>query len=229
VAEIAFGAASDTQDAQGRVTQSSDCYPSIDAVRAVLPRFTGSILQTPPSYSAIKQDGQRLYNLARKGEMVLAQPRLILVEELSVTCETENHGMMILVRCGKGTYVRTLCHDIGQAVSCPAHMRFLLRTQSGAFTLDEALTLEELKTAKDEARLQDCLLPMDMPLEHLKRLDVPLHLETLCRNGGKMPLLEFDDPAGLAEDVPLRLYLNRVFMGIGVRRGPFIAFKAMVG
>lgn len=229
VAEIAFGAATDTQDAQGRVTVKGDQYPSLQDVQAVLPMFLGEILQAPPSFSAIKQDGRRLYELARKGEMVAAEPRTILVEEISLGRETDNHGMMLTIRCGKGTYVRTLCHDIGRAVGCPAHMRFLLRTQSGAFSLDTAYTLEELQKAKDEDRLNECLLAMDMPLEHLYRVDVPGVLANICRNGGAMRLSAFENMDQTAENVPLRVYLNDAFMGIACRQGSSIVFRAVVG
>jgi len=229
VAEIAFGTATDTQDGQGRVTAQGENYPSLEDVRAVLPRFIGEILQTPPSYSAIKLDGRRLYELARKGEMVTAEPRIIRVEDISLGQEMENHGMMLHIRCGKGTYVRTLCHDIGQAVSCPAHMRFLLRTQSGAFTLDTAYTLEELQQLRDDGRLNDCLLPMDMPLAHLPRGDVPKELEHVCRNGGQMRLCAFPDLTAVVENIPLRLYINNAFMGIACRQGNAIVFRAVVG
>jgi tRNA pseudouridine55 synthase len=229
VAEIAFGAATDTQDAQGRVIVKSENYPSREKVRAVLPDFTGEIMQAPPSFSAIKQDGRRLYDLARRGEMVETEPRPILVEDISLGRETDNHGMMLTIRCGKGTYVRTLCHDIGRAVGCPAHMRFLLRTQSGAFTLDTAYTLEELQKVKDEGRLNECLLPMDMPLGHLHRVDVPGELESICRNGGPMLLTAFKNMGERAEDEPLRVYLHDAFMGIARRQGSSIMFRAMVG
>ncbi len=229
VAEIAFGTATDTQDAQGRVTERGGNYPSPEDVLAVLPRFTGEILQTPPSFSAIKQDGKRLYDLARKGEMVRADPRPILVESITLGRETENRGMMLTILCGKGTYVRTLCHDIGQAVGCPAHMRFLLRAQSGAFTLDTAYTLEELQQAKDEERLCRCLLSMDMPLSHLQRADVPVELENICRNGGAMRLSAFPNLRQVGENVPLRVYLQDAFMGIAHLKGSAIVFRAMVG
>ncbi len=229
VAEIAFGAATDTQDAQGRVIAQGQNYPSMADVQAVLPRFAGDILQTPPSFSAIKQGGQRLYDLARKGEMVVADARPIFVEDIILGRETENHGMMLTIRCGKGTYVRTLCHDIGQALGCPAHMRFLLRTQSGVFTIDTASTLEELSQAKDQGRLADCILPMDMPLAHLSRADVPREMGNICKNGGAMRLSAFPNLVQVEENVPLRVYLHGAFMGIAHRQGASIVFRAMVG
>lgn len=229
VAEIAFGAATDTQDAQGRITETGENYPDMEAVRAVLPMFQGLILQAPPSYSAIKQNGRRLYDLARKGQMVAAEPRPILVEEIAVLRAMENHGMMLRIACRKGTYVRTLCHDIGRAVGCPAHMRFLLRAQSGAFSLETARTLEELQQAREENRLESCLLPMDMPLAHLPRAEVPGHLAAVCRNGGKMSLSAFPGLAAVAEDSPFRLYVDGSFMGIAHHREGTVCFRAMVG
>lgn len=229
VAEIAFGAATDTQDAQGKVTEQGDQYPTAAQVQAILPKFIGQILQAPPSYSAIKQNGQRLYDLARKGEMVQTQPRLIQVDDIFLGEGTENHGMMLHIRCGKGTYVRTICHDIGQALSCPSHMRFLLRTKSGVFTLDNAFTLEELQRAKEAGRLEECLLPMDLPLKHLPLGHVPPNLSVICRNGGKMPAYAIPDLLNVDESTPVRLYLNDVFMGIAQRQENSIAFRAMIG
>ncbi len=229
VAEIAFGAATDTQDAQGKVTERGDQYPTVTQVRAILPRFIGQVLQAPPSYSAIKQNGQRLYDLARKGELIQTQPRLIQVDDIILGEETDNHGMMLHIRCGKGTYVRTICHDLGHALSCPAHMRFLLRTKSGVFTLDNAFTLEELQSAKESGRLHECLLPMDLPLKHLPCGHVPPTLAAICKNGGKMPVSAFPGLLNVADYTPIRLYLNDAFMGIAQRQENTIAFRAMVG
>jgi tRNA pseudouridine55 synthase len=231
VAEVAFGAATDTQDAQGRVIARGENFPSTKDVQNVLPRFLGEILQIPPSFSALKQDGRRLYELARKGEMVVLDPRTILVEEITIVRETENHGMILSIRCGRGTYVRTICHDLGEAVGCPAHMRFLLRTQSGAFTIHTAHTLEEFRLAAEQGRLADCLMPMDMPLSHIPRGDVPKELEKICQNGGKMPLSAFEGLADtdLREGSFLRLYIKDAFMGIARRQGDIIAFQTMVG
>lgn len=228
VAEIAFGAATDTQDAQGRIILTGDAYPSFDMVNSVLSRFEGQLMQTPPAYSALKQGGQRLYDLARRGETVTVPPRPVMVESMTLLRETENHGMMLHIRCGRGTYVRTLCHDIGLAVSCPAHMRFLLRTKTGAFTLDNARTLEELQAAAREGKLQDCLFPMDMPLQHLPGLTVPKRLISVCRHGGKMPLQAFPEAQSIAVGAPFRLYDGYQFLGIAEKREGVVAFRAMM-
>ena len=208
LAEIAFGTATDTQDAQGKVIEKGDNYPTLTALRAVLPRFTGEILQTPPMYSALKVGGETLYKLALKGKAAEIPARPVLVERIDCLGETPRHGALIRVVCGRGTYIRTLCQDIGEALGCPAHMRFLLREQTGAFSLDTAVTVEELKSGAAES----CLLPMDAPLGHLPRFDVPERLRKKCLNGVKLPSGEW--PGNAPEGVFVRLYLDGELIGI---------------
>ena len=212
LAEIAFGTATDTQDAQGTVTQRGTEYPTLDAVRALLPRFTGDILQTPPVYSALKMGGETLYKLALKGKAVEIPARPIHVERIGLLGETPRHGMLLRVVCGRGTYIRTLCHDIGQAAGCPAHMRFLLREQTGVFTLDTAVTIEALKAAREAGTLADCLLPLDYPLGQLPRYDVPKRLARLCQNGVCLTAEEW--PGNVPAGTAVRLYCGDQFLGI---------------
>ena len=114
VTEVAFGAATDTQDAQGVSVAVGENYPDEAAIREALPAFTGAIMQTPPMYSAIKQDGKRLYQLARDGKQADIPAREVTVHELIFRGETPNHGALLAVRCSKGFYVRTLCKDLGE-------------------------------------------------------------------------------------------------------------------
>ncbi len=206
IAEVAFGAATDTQDAQGTVTETGDNYPDEAAIRAALPRFIGEGLQRPPMYSALKRDGQRLYDLARKGQTVELEPRPVTVYSLALIALTERHGALISVRCAKGFYVRTLCDDLGRALGCPAHMRFLLRTQSGVFTLDRARTLEELAEAKRLGALAEMLTPPETALAHLPAADVPPRWEKPFRNGVALPASLFPQAPG--EGALLRMRLN---------------------
>ena len=208
LAEIAFGSATDTQDAQGKVIEKGTNYPSAEAVRAVLPRFTGDILQTPPLYSALKMGGETLYKLALRGKTAEIPARPIHVDSIEFLGETPRHGMLIRVVCGRGTYIRTLCRDIGGAVGCPAHMRFLLREQTGAFSLDTAMTIEELKAGETEKYL----LPLDTPLRHLPRYDVPPRLHKLCLNGVRLRPDEW--PGDAPEGAFIRLYIQDQLIGI---------------
>ena len=210
-AEIAFGTATDTQDAQGTVLRRGEKYPSLQQVAEVLPRFTGDILQIPPVYSALKMGGETLYKMALKGKTPDIPARPIHVERLELLGETPRQGMLLRVVCGRGTYIRTLCQDIGDAVSCPAHMRFLLREKTGIFGLDTARTIEEMKEAQQAGRLEQLLLPLDAPLGHLARFDVPPRLEKLCRNGVR---LRPDQWPGGQPGAAVRLYIQGAFMGI---------------
>ena len=208
LAEIAFGSATDTQDAQGKVIEKGTDTPTLEAVRAVLPRFTGDILQTPPMFSALKMGGETLYKLALKGRTAEIPARPIHVDRIELLSETPRHGMLLRVVCGRGTYIRTLCNDIGQALGCPAHMRFLLREQTGAFTLDTAVTIEELKAGDTEKYL----LPLDTPLRHLARYDVPARLHKLCLNGVRLRPDEW--PGDAPEGAFVRLYIDDRLIGI---------------
>ena len=176
VAEVAFGCATDTQDAQGKPVAWGNAYPGEAALRGALCRFTGEIEQRPPPYSALKQDGKRLYQLAREGRAVDVEARKVTVYDLTLLTMTKNHGAILSVRCSKGFYVRALCHDLGQALGCPAHMRFLLRTGSGVFALEDAHTLEALAESVERGALRDLLLPVDIVLKLAPQAEVPAKL-----------------------------------------------------
>ena len=212
LAEAAFGTETDTQDAQGKAIAHGENYPSLARIREVLPAFAGEILQRPPMYSAMKKDGQPLYKLARKGEAADIPARPVWIESIDALCETPRHGCIIRVVCGRGTYIRTLCRDIGQALHCPAHMRFLLREQTGAFDLSTAVTIEELKRTAETGELPRYILPLDYPLAHLARYDVPQRLIRLCENGVALRANEW--PGAVPPGGHIRLYANGTFLGI---------------
>ena len=200
VAEIAFSGATDTQDAQGTVTEDGAGVPSREEIEGVLLRFTGDIWQRPPAYSAVKRDGKRLYALARQGDMVIAEPRATRVSSLTLGEQISEDGYLLSVDCGGGTYVRTLCHDIGQALGRPAHMRFLLRTRAGAFVIEDSVAFEEIEAA---GALDPFLLPMDFPLGGLPALTVPQPLWKAARNGVALPCQAFGEAPDAA-----RLYAD---------------------
>lgn len=221
VAEIAFGGATDTQDAQGRILEEAVRVPDPAEIEAVLPAFRGEILQRPPAYSALKRDGVPLYALARKGEMVETRPRATMIRALELGKKTGPDGYMLFVDCGAGTYIRTLCHDIGQALGAPAHMRFLLRTRAGAFSVENALTLEEIQAAAQGGTLAELMLPMDYPLEAMPKVKLPERLWKLARNGGKLPGGAAPE---LAQGGRCRIYAEEEFLGIAHRDGETLRF-----
>ena len=158
LATIGFGTATDTEDASGQVTAQADASGlTPEALHAVLPRFVGEIQQVPPMVSALHHNGQRLYDLARQGITVEREARTITIHALElVASPIRGAGGTIRVTCGGGTYIRTLCKDIGEALGLPAHMATLVREAVGPYTLAEAVGLEEITEEK--------LLPMHAAL-----------------------------------------------------------------
>lgn len=227
VAEVAFGQATDTQDTTGRVVATGDCYPSMEQVADAARQLTGDIWQRPSIYSAIKQDGKPMYERARKGESVEVPKRQVHVESIRLMEETPGHGVLMTVRCGRGTYIRSICHDMGEMAGCPAHMRFLLRSQSGVFGLDTAMTLEEAAALSETGCLAEHLLALDMPLKHMPRVTVHPRGRKMVENGAKLPIAITDGQA-LAEGQAARVYFNDMFWGIAARTGDELVWRAQI-
>lgn len=226
VAVCAFGSATDTQDATGTVTERGENYPDRDSFLRAAESLTGDIVQTPSMYSAIKVGGKPLYLRARRGETVDVPQRMVRIDSIELIRETEDHGFEIRVRCGRGTYIRTLCDDLGKRCGCPAHMRSLVRTRSGAFSIENAISPEEAKELAEKGMLAAHLLPPDYALGHLPQADVPENLSKLVINGARMPLVSGTET--LAEDEPVRIYLKGGFWGIAARRGRELVWKAQI-
>lgn len=224
VAEVAFGQATDTQDATGRVVATGDHYPTRGQVEEAALKLTGDIWQRPSVYSAIKQDGVAMYERARRGEEVEVPLRQVHVESIRVSQEMPNHGYLMTIHCGRGTYIRSICHDMGEMLGCPAHMRFLLRSLSGAFDLSTAMTLEEVEALAKAGELGKRLLPLDAPLQHMPRVNVPPQLDKQVRNGVKLPLIN----RHLEEGQAARVYTNGDFWGIVAREGKYLVWRALL-
>ena len=218
VAEIAFAGATDTQDAQGTIIEPKQRVPEREEILAVLPQFRGTIFQRPPAYSALKRDGVPLYALARQGKAVETEARETVINRLELGERTGEDGSMLSIDCGSGTYIRTLCHDIGQALGAPAHMRFLLRTRHGAFAIENAVTIEEVMEAEN---LEKYLLPLDYPLGALPALQLPESYWKLGRNGGKLPASLLPE---LDEKGRCRVYAKEELLGVAHRDGDIIRF-----
>jgi len=249
ITEIAFGCATDTQDAQGTVMDNScqfpvpssqrhrrlverpENIPSEAAIREALPRFTGEIWQKPPMYSAIKREGKRLYELAREGKQAEVPARQVTVHALALMRITEPDSAILSIRCSKGFYVRTLCNDLGVVLGCPAHMRFLLRTQSGVFSLDTAHTLETLDKAAGQGRLGELMIPPEAALAHLPRTDVPAALASAFRNGGRLSWNSFPALHQTASAIgeAACFWLDGRLAAIGVRQGDEVRLRTWLG
>ena len=155
-AVLQLGLVTDTQDTTGETLEERAVTVTEDEVRAALPRFLGEIEQIPPMYSAIKVNGQKLYDLARQGREVARKPRMITIFDLALTQNLGNGQYALRIVCSKGTYIRTLCHDLGQALGCGGCMAALRRTMAAGFRIEEAVTLERAQEEREAL-----LLPLD--------------------------------------------------------------------
>ena len=178
------GITTDTEDITGTVLTQTDATITADMVEAVLPQFRGEILQVPPMYSALKINGQKLCDLARKGREVERQPRPITIHELTLL-GVDEAGIRLRVRCSKGTYIRTLCKDIGAALGCGGCMAALRRVQAGEYTIAESVPLEVLlETAEPEQYLR----PVDSMFRNLPKVTLSPKQEIRCRNGNSFSI-----------------------------------------
>ena len=187
-AVLQLGLVTDTQDTTGETLEERAVTVTEDEVRAALPRFLGEIEQIPPMYSAIKVNGQKLYDLARQGKEVARKPRRITIYDLALTEELGNGQYALRVECSKGTYIRTLCHDLGQALGCGGCMAALRRTEASGFGIGEAVTLE------DAAREGEALLrPLDSLFRVYPAFTIPnaaLEKKCLCGNPLRVSLAD---------------------------------------
>jgi len=225
-AVIAFGSSTDTQDATGSILETGENWPDRDRLRKAADQLTGDIIQVPSMYSAIKVQGEPLYKRARKGERIDVPERTVHIEKIEILGEETDHGFAIRVQCGKGTYIRTLCHDLGVLCGCPAHMRSLLRTRSGLFRISEAVSLKEAEELAGRGELAEKLLPPDYALTHLPMVHFSAEMGKMVRNGAKLPVIK--SMQDLKEDQPVRVYLEQEFWGIAQRQGNMLYWKVQI-
>ena len=172
---VRWGAETTTDDSEGAVTKTSENRPSREAIEALLPRFEGEILQTPPAFSAIKIDGERAYDLARSGEEVVLQARPVFIDALRLVEMPDAETSIIEAECGKGTYVRALARDLGRLTKCYGHVIKLRRTRVGSYDEVRSVTLEALRAAAesgDAARLTALLAPVESALDDITCLAI---------------------------------------------------------
>ncbi len=171
---VKWGEETTTDDTEGTVTQHSDRRPSGEAIAALLPRYTGVILQTPPQFSAIKIDGERAYDMARAGETVDIAPREVEIHSLVITASGPD-STTFEAECGKGTYVRAIARDLGRDLGCYGHVIDLRRAVVGGFDEQDAVTPDELRGLAEKAQVADALLPVETALDDLPQVVVSRH------------------------------------------------------
>lgn len=183
-AVIRFGLTTDTLDMTGTVLEEKPVHFTKDQLVETLAAFTGEIDQIPPMYSAIKVNGKKLYELARKGQVVERKPRKVTIYELELLSENlSENECTIRVRCSKGTYIRSLCQDIGEALGCGAAMKALVRTEVGRFQIGQALTLSQIEDACRCQNPESLLLTVDSVFDQYRSCQVSEKAMRFLKNG----------------------------------------------
>lgn len=180
---IRLGQATNTDDAEGKVTSQSDLRPTDDAIKAELATFVGEIQQVPPQFSAVKIDGQRAYKMARAGEELDLAARDLYVDSLTFLSRPDADHVTLELVCGKGGYVRAIARDLGEVLGCFGHVRDLRRTWSGPFDAKDGVTLDQLQEQAKTPELDDFILPMETGLADLPELPCTAEGAAKLRNG----------------------------------------------
>ena len=182
---IRFGEETDTLDLEGKIIATSDVRPTRGDIQAILPRFTGSIRQTPPAFSALKVDGKRAYDLARAGEEVALKQRDVTIHALSLVAAGDEEATLSAT-VSKGTYIRSLARDIALALNTVGHVTMLRRTKAGPFTLERAISLDFLRDAAKARALTRTVLPLEAGLDDIPGLPVTPEQAQLLRHGQQL-------------------------------------------
>ncbi|MCR5098597.1 MAG: tRNA pseudouridine(55) synthase TruB [Lachnospiraceae bacterium] len=200
-AGLLLGRETDTCDIWGETISENVVDVTEDQVRQVIKGFIGPQKQTPPMYSAKKVDGKKLYELAREGKTVERKSADIEIYDIKIT-DISLPEVRFTVSCSKGTYIRSLCHDIGEKLGCGGCMSSLLRTQTGDFTLEDAHSLDEIQNTADEGRIEDILIPIDRVLGYKKAYVLPDSAKAL-ENGNRLGFsdVKTDEDIGVGEPV----------------------------
>ena len=213
-AVLQLGISTDTEDTTGTVLEKKPVAVTKEQFLAALEQFRGEIEQIPPMYSALKVNGQKLYDLARQGKEVERKSRKITIFRLKCL-EFSGASARLLVHCSKGTYIRTLCADVGEKLGCGGTMQSLLRTKVERFVLEDAITLSELEKLRDEGRIGDVLVPVDKVFAECPALHVRADLAKLLENGNAIYPNQTEEKKYYAPGKQVRFYRNdESFAGI---------------
>ena len=207
--ELVLGTATDTQDSFGQAIETGERNISADALQAALPRFRGEMEQLAPAYSALKSNGQKLYDLVLQGKDVPEKRRPVIISDLVLVAQEGEGRFLLEMTCSRGTYVRTVCHDLGHALGTCGHMGSLLRTRSGPFSVERAFTVEELRAMQAAGALEQALVSCEEALTQFPALTLPEDRLIPTKNG--LPT----DLYGRQREGTVRLYCGGAFLGVG--------------
>lgn len=215
VATVTLGVTTTTEDATGEILEEKPVNVTKEQIQAAVESFKGSYMQTPPMYSALKVKGKKLYELAREGIVVERKSRPVTIHECRVTEYLSPSEFVIDVKCSKGTYVRTLCKDIGEILGTGAHMKSLLRTEVGVFNVDNSMTLSQLSQLKEEDNIKACLIPTDELFLDLPALHVKASGNKFLYNGNQLKENLIIEEVDISHHQTVRIYdFENVFIGI---------------
>ncbi|MBF0623730.1 MAG: tRNA pseudouridine(55) synthase TruB [Magnetococcales bacterium] len=193
---VRFGAETDTCDPEGEIQYADGRWPAPEALAAALERFVGEIDQVPPAHSAIHVDGERAYRKARRGELVILPSRRVRIHRLTLV-DYRDGVAELTVRCGKGTYMRSLARDLARHLDCRGYLERLLRTETLGFTMEDSVPLDALERAVTDGTLHEVLLPVDRVLDDIPVLRLRAEAWHKIRNGQAVRLPAEGCPAGL--------------------------------
>ena len=216
VAELLLGVTTDTQDTTGTILTERPVTVSEEQVREAVLGFVGYYEQIPPMYSALKVDGKKLYELARAGKEVERKARPVTIYDIEIL-DISMPVVKMRVACSKGTYIRTLCFDIGERLGCGGAMQSLVRTRAAGFALDRAITLDGLEKLRDEGRVDEILVAVDEPFADCPALHVREEFRKLLENGNAIYSNQTAENKRYAPTEQVRMYfMDGTFAGIYV-------------
>lgn len=211
IADLTLGSRTDTLDSEGQVIETSNTIVEKEKILEVFKNYVGTIKQTPPMYSALKFKGKKLYELAREGKTIERPKREIKIYSIDILNIVDNKEISFRVKCSRGTYIRSLCDDIGFDLETFGHMSYLMRTQAGSFDIENSYSLDYInKLSLDE--INNILIPMDHSLDHLDSLKVSDEDYDRLINGVK---IKIDYAIDFKEDKLYKIYCKGIFIGIG--------------
>ena len=205
-AVLLLGKTTDTQDITGEVLEEKSTEAlTEEKVREAIEGFIGDYEQIPPMYSALKVNGKKLYELAREGKVIERKARPVKILDIQIL-EIDLPKVRMEVSCSKGTYIRTLCHDIGEKLGCGGCMESLIRTRVSTFRIEDAKTLDEIETLKQEGKLAELLVPIDAMFPFYPKITVKDDWKAFAKNGNPLDLKMLKEACGQDDETQVRLY-----------------------
>lgn len=216
IAKMHLGTTTDSLDITGKIIANIKSDITQETFKKTLKKFIGNIKQVPPMFSAIKKDGKKLCDLARKGVIIEREPRSVTIKEIILLdFDEKNQNAVVEVLCSKGTYIRSLCSDIGKELGIGAVMTDLSRTESNGFDISQSITLDKIKELPSEEIIKNHLLPTDSLFKNLGKASISDAQETRFKNGGNLSLQRINLSPNFNDNDIIKVYNGKTFVGLG--------------